>query len=437
MTTLRSVERRYALIVFLFWFSTALPMALFILLAQARGMSLGQLGLLTAAYMATVFLLEVPTGGLADAWGRRRIALLAEAVTLAGWSLFLYSFSFPTFLVAFLLNGAGRALASGALDAWFVDSLLAVDRKVDLHPHLSRIGAVTLLALGLGTVCGGAIARLCSFLPPDGTDILTPLASPGLAAIPIRLMLMVAILTLVREPGRELRPAPSWRRGFAEVPSLLKDAVRLTASNRVLVRLLAIAAASGLVLSSLELLWQPRFGRLLGDSELQPILLGAILSGSFLMGMIGNLIAPRLSKYLGGRPGRVCAIFHGLRGALLVGLAMQTGAAPAALFFCFIYLGQGAVTPTHALLLNEEIPSHRRSSMLSIESLVHYVGGFVGSAGLGFVAQHTSIGTAWCVAGAVLLVSWVLYLQVDSVREERRREQRVAIREAAATSDAG
>jgi len=437
MQTVRSVERRYALIVFLFWFSTALPMALFILLAQARGMGLAQLGLLMAAYSVTVFLLEMPTGGLADAWGRRRVALLAETVTLAGWSIFLFSFSFPAFLVAFVVNGIGRALASGTLDAWFVDSLLAIDPGVDLHPRLSRIGAIALLALGLGTVCGGAIARLFSFLPQDGTAILTPLASPGFVAIPIRLLLMMAILFLVRETGRRDRPSASWRRGIVEVPSLLRDAVRLTTENGVLLRLLAVAGASGLVLSSLEALWQPHFGQLLGESGALSVLLGAILAGCFLMGMVGNLIAPRLSKRLGGRHGSVCAIFHGLRGALLVGLAMQGHAVPASILFWLVYLGQGAVNSTHALLINEEIPPHRRSSMLSIESLVSYFGGFIGSAGLGFIAQRTSVSTAWSLAGAVLLVSWVLYLRVDAVRKERQHEGRVAVRQAHSTSNAG
>ena len=84
MLTTKSLERRYYPIVFLFWFSTALPMALFILLAQARGMSVAQLGLMMAMYSATIVLLEVPTGGLADSWGRRRVALLAEVVTFAG-----------------------------------------------------------------------------------------------------------------------------------------------------------------------------------------------------------------------------------------------------------------------------------------------------------------------------------------------------------------
>ena len=436
MNTLRSVERRYALILFLFWFSTALPMSMFILLAQARGMTLGQLGLLTALYSATVFLLEVPTGGLADAWGRRRVALLGEAVTLAGWGVFLVSFSFPSFLVAFVLNGIGRALASGTLDAWFVDSLQAIQPGVDLHPRLARTGAITFIALGLGAVCGGAIARGFAFLPPDGTAILTPLASPGLVAVVLRFALIVAIACLVHEPEHRLQAA-SWRRGIAEIPSLLRDAVRLTAGSRILVRLLAVAGVSGVVLSSLELLWQPHFGTLLGESEARSIFLGAILAGSFLMGVVGNLIAPRLSKRLGNRPGRVCALFHGLRGALLIGLAMQGHAVPATLLFWLVYMGQGAVTSTHALLLNEQIPSHRRSSMLSIESLVSYIGSFIGSAGLGFVAQHTSIGTAWLLAGGLLLVSWILYHRIDSIREERLRDPSIAACQAHSTPNAG
>ena len=326
-------------------------------------------------------------------------------------------------------------MASGTLDAWFVDSLLAADPDVDLHPRLSRAGAITFVALGLGAVCGGAIARFFAFLPPDGTAILTPLVSPGLAAIAVRLGLVAAIVFLVWEPGGRKHEA-SWRRGVAEVPSLLRDAVRLTVASRILVRLLAVAAASGLVLSALEVLWQPRFGHLLGESGMRSVYLGIILAGCFLMGVVGNLIAPRLSKRLGGRPGRVCAIFHGLRGALLVGLAVQGHAVPAALLFWLVYLGQGAVTSTHALLLNEEIPAGRRSSMLSIESLVSYAGGFVGSAGLGLIAEHSSISIAWGLAGGLLLVSWVLYQRIDSVREERQRGKQGAARQAVATSDA-
>lgn len=423
MRSTRSIEWRYYTVLFLFWFSTALPMAVFILLAQARGMGLAQIGLLSAIYSATIVLLEVPTGGLADTLGRARVALLAEFVTLAGWIVFLVSFSFPSFIVAFLLNGIGRALASGSIDAWFVDSLLALDPSIDLHPRLSRAGAITLLALGLGAVSGGAIVHWFSFLPPDGTAVLTPLSSPGVVALPIRIALMIAIFYLIREPSRRDGLAASWKKSIADVPRLLRDAVRLTSGNGVLIRLLALSGASGLVLSSLEVLWQPHFGRLFGNTELRSVLLGVLLAVSFLVGMIGNLAAPRLTRWFGGRPGGVCALFHGLRGALLVGLALQTSAAPAAVLFWLVYLGQGVVVSTNSLLLNQEIPPERRSSMLSIQSLVSYAGGFLGSAGLGFVADRTSIGLAWGIAGGVLLASCVLYLRVDVVRKERLAER--------------
>jgi len=436
MRSIRSIEWRYDLVIFLFWLAAALPMALFVLLAQARGMSLSQIGLLVAAYSLTIVLLEVPTGGLADALGRKRVALIAEAATLAGSLVFLFSFSLPMFLLSFVFNGIGRALSSGALDAWFVDTLLEVDANVDLHPRLARAGAITLLALGGGTVAGGVLARVFLFLPPDGAAVLTPLAVPVVAAMILRVLLMGSISCLIRETVGAPHSPGQWPREIAEVPRLLRSAVELTVRNAVLVRLLLVASASGLVVSGLEVLWQPHFADLLGSHESRTLLLGSVLAGCFLVGGIGNLFAPRLSRWLGGRNGRVCAVFHALRGVILIMVAAQARFAPAAAFLWLVYLGQGVVNSTHAVLLHHEIPPRRRSAMLSIESLAAYLGGFLGSAGLGLLADRTSTGFAWGIAGGVLLVSWVLYLRVDAIREERRREQESVPGQAVQAADA-
>jgi MFS family permease len=421
MLSTRSIEWRYNALTFLFWFSTALPMAVFILLAQARGMSLAQIGLLSAIYSVTIVLLEVPTGGLADTLGRGRVAALAEAVTLAGWIVFLFAFSFPTFVAAFLLNGIGRALASGSLDAWFVDRLLVADPDIDLHPRLSRAGAVTLAALGLGTVSGGLIVRAFSFLPPDGTAVLTPFAAPGLIALPLRVVLLLAILVLIRDaPSSPSPPRTERVPERATLVGTLRAAAALTARSPILLRLLAVTVTLGLALSAIETLWQPRFAALLGDSPSLSVLLGIMLAGSFLLAAVGNLLAPWLTRRSGHRPGAVCAVFHALRGAFLLALALQTSPLPAAALFWLVYATQGVVLSTHRLLLNEQIPSTHRSSMLSIESLVSYLGGFVGSAGLGWLADRFSIPFAWGLAGSLLLVSWGLYWKIDRARKEQR-----------------
>ena len=148
---IRAIRARYYTITFLVWFSTALPLALSVLLAQARGLSLFEVGFALGVYSLTIVLLEVPTGGLADSVGRKRVALLAFVLAALYNLAFLLAFSFPALLLAMILYGVSRALSSGALDAWFVDALQAADPQVDLQPALAGAESVSLLALALGT----------------------------------------------------------------------------------------------------------------------------------------------------------------------------------------------------------------------------------------------------------------------------------------------
>jgi predicted MFS family arabinose efflux permease len=83
-------------------------------------------------------------------------------------------------------------------------------------------------------------------------------------------------------------------------------------------------------------------------------------------------------------------------------------------------MNMGVINSPHSTLLNREIPAEHRSSMLSIASLATYVGAMIAGAGLGYVAEHSSISAAWIVGGAVLVVSLTLYWWVD-VRDSRRR----------------
>ena len=434
--SLRRTEAVYYLLLGLFWFATALPLPLMVLLAQARGFDLFQIGGMRAVYSLTVVLLEIPTGGLADSVGRRRVATLAYAVTLASTVAFLFAFRLPMFLLYAVLSGIGRALASGALDAWFIDRLQAIDQGIDLHPRFARAGAVALFALGAGTVLGGLLGSCFSSLPADGTAVLSPMSVPVLASIGLWALLFIMTRILVRESSPQSSANRGWLRGIAHVPALVKDAATLMAGNRILVRLLAAAGVCGLVLSGIELLWQPHFRPLLGEGSNLGFHMGWIMAGSFLAGMAGNLLSPWLSRLFRGRHGWSCAVQHALRGVFLVLLARQTGATWAIFFFWMVYAGQGVARTTHVLLLNEQIPAHRRSAMLSIESFVAYLGGFAASLGLGWIAEHGSTSLALILSGAALLVSWGLYAGVDARRKERKNGRIILVEQADQTEDA-
>ena len=153
------------------------------------------------------------------------------------------------------------------------------------------------------------------------------------------------------------------------------------------------------------------------------------MGGNFIVGVAGNMAATSFSRLLRQRYGLVCAIFQGVRGVLLIALAWQTQIPLATALFWLTYLGMGVVNSPHSALMNREIPAAQRSSMLSIESLASYAGSIVGSVGLGYVAEHTSIGAAWIVSGVVLVVSLGLYLQID-VRGRGAYAQKASVLEA-------
>lgn len=396
-------------------------MALNVLLAQARGLSLFEMGLLMGSYSLTIVLLEVPTGGLADTMGRKRVAALAYACLSLASLIFLLAFSLPVFLLASLLNGVGRALSSGALDAWFIDAVQAADPEADLQPDLARAGTFSLLALGSATLLGSFIPYLFQDLPPDGTAVLTPLALPVLLAALFHFITLIATLLLLKEERRAT--CGSWGQRLAQTWPTLQTAFAQSWSNPTLFRLLAATAASGLALISLETLWQPFFAGLMGGAEASTLFFGLVMGGNFMIGMAGNLLATPLSRLLNRRYGLVCALFQGVRGLTLIALACQTRALPAAFLFWLVYLNMGIINSPHSTLLNREIPAAQRSSMLSIESLAGYVGCIIGSVGLGYVAEQVSMSAAWITSGLVLVVSLGLYLQVDARRRENNGQK--------------
>ena len=423
MKNVKHIKRPYYTVLFLNWLATALPLALHVLILQSRGINLWQLGLLMGTYSLTIVLLEVPTGGLADAIGRKRVTLLAYSVTAVAGILILFAFSFPLFLLAFILNGVGRALSSGALDAWFVDALQTADPDIDIQPALAQAQTVGLIALGSGTLLGGQIPQWFAWLPSGETAIFTPLTMTIVFSLCIQIVLIIVLLVGIKEE----RPSGSqsnWRSGVQQVPTIMRDAVQLTRSNRTILLLLGTTFAGGLAILSMETFWQPFFADILGGGAENSFTFGVLMMGYFLIGIVGNLLATYFSKLLRQQYVLVAVLFQGLQGVLLIVLAGQTAVIPAAALFWLAYMSLSGVNSPQSALFNQEIPAERRSAMLSVQSLAMYAGSILGSAVLGYVAEITSIQAAWTITGGVLLVSLLLYAGIYT---QKRHEQKTTI----------
>ena len=91
MTPLTSdgAQGRFLALTALRWGPVGLFVPVLVLLPLDKGLTLGQVGLVTAAQGLLVLVLELPTGGLADAIGRRPVLIGAAVISLGALVIFL------------------------------------------------------------------------------------------------------------------------------------------------------------------------------------------------------------------------------------------------------------------------------------------------------------------------------------------------------------
>jgi len=102
-----------------------------------------------------------------------------------------------------------------------------------------------------------------------------------------------------------------------------------------------------------------------------------------------------------------------ITGIGLVGLArLQPGVFPAATAIVLWITWSvvfGLLGPVRAGFINEHIPSARRATILSLDSLFSDVGGSAGQPALGWIATRFSIALAWVLGSAFFAAAAPLY----------------------------
>lgn len=223
--TVRQVRRRYLTLYGLRWLPTGLMIPVMILLMQERGLSLPQIGLVGTAQGLLVLALELPTGGLADALGRRPVLLAAGVLNLASLALFAVADSFWLFFVVWALQGVYRALDSGPLESWYVDATLAAEPEAEYERGLGYAGTVVGGAIGAGALLSGGLIALGPIGP------VTALTVPVLAAIVAQAGALVALVVLLVEE-RPATGVAALRASVVQAPRMISQAVGLLRRSR-------------------------------------------------------------------------------------------------------------------------------------------------------------------------------------------------------------
>lgn len=398
----RLLRRTFLIGTFLRGFGPGLTVPVLVLVLTEGGLDLAGVGVVFAVYGATTASMELPTGGLADALGRRPVLVAAAVLFIVFDVVLLFGDSLAVYVGGAFVGGVGRALSSGPLEAWFIDRARVADPDLPLRPDLSRAGVVGGLALAIGALGSTAITTLA-----EGQ-----IAGIPLVALPITIeaitnvIFAVTMAFLLIEPDT---PADTTGRrailaAVRDVPRVIKDGLALARSTVVLRRLLVAALMVAIGAVTIELLWQPRLAELLGGTTQAARVSGLVVAGYMLAQAVGAGLAQRLPNSVAHRMGPAAGVLLLSASLSMLGLAASPTPWLLAMAMLAFYCLLTASSVLRQELLHEWVPSSRRATMISVDSLAAQLGNVVASLIVARIAGATSIAVGWIIGAAAVAI---------------------------------
>lgn len=137
--------------------------SLFVLYLLQLGITQGEIGILQSFLFFSSVALEIPSGLIADRYGRKFSLIIGFLeLFISGLGFLLFS-SFIPFAIIFCLFGASIAMSSGSDRALLYDNLLAEHRSEEYPVILSRARAIGAVSLGLSMLLGGILQNTLSW----------------------------------------------------------------------------------------------------------------------------------------------------------------------------------------------------------------------------------------------------------------------------------
>lgn len=347
----------------------------------SHGAVTGTLSVFTGLVAASVLVLELPSGVLADAAGRKRTFLLALAAQL-GCLLLLILAHGPVLLgAACLLLGSSQAFASGSLE------VLAVEQR---NTSLASVNGTIAVLEGCGMVLGSALGGVLGSIGSGYTLLLA-------VALGCSGVVLVLTFACVREAPRRPCSASVGLGG-------IRQAVRKTELLRVL---LVMAALTGMVQAVLEIYWQQRFQLQAPDGLGWTI--GLVSTLGYLGVIAGSKAVVGLLSRLG--PLRVYWTCKLLLTAAIAGLGFCQNWLLFSAVYAVVYALLGAGDVAERTLLHGCISDVHRAGLLSVYSLVLRFGVIVSSAAASVLVPRFGVAALWnTISAAAFLGMGVLYL---------------------------
>ena len=356
------------------WFMVAMP--IIVLFFQEHGLSLTEVMLLQAIYSLSVALFEIPSGYIADIFGRKQTIVFSTIFSFIGFMVFSFYGGFYAFALAQVLVGIGGSLMSGSDSAIIYDTLLETSNKTTYTKIEGRSYAIGNFSEALAGILGGFLAVGSLYLPIYvQTSIL-------FFSIPIA-------LTLVEPTIHEENKLD---RTFKAILGVVRFSL---VDNAKLRWLIVYSSAMGVATLSMAWFAQPFFKEIGVPLAYFGILWAALNFSAGLTSFNAHQFDKKENNY---------------KMLIYLSLAMFTSfillgfnsSMFGLVFILIIYLLRGIVTPILRNEININTTSNKRATVLSIRSFVIRISFAICAPILGYIAENYALANSFYVLALVV-----------------------------------
>lgn len=372
---------------FLIALAAACHHATYVPFLTEKGMNLWQINIINAFFMVVIFLAELPTGSFADNFGRHRSLTISFIFLFIGDLVYFFSASFLLFIAAEVILAIGATFASGASEAWMVDSLRVreeqgLQAKTFRWQPIFRTGGVI-----IGVVFGSYLGNF-------------DLSWPWLASSVLTLITIFFSLRL-KENYRESLMSKE-KTGLTHQ---LHYAWHYGIRNYNLLLVMMFGAWLAFSVQAVNMQWTLIFK---DDYGLTSLHLGYIFAASSVVISLGAKFSQKLSSSLKEKSAIILP--QVITAAAIIICSQASSLNMMLVIFLLHNFGRGIIAPLLQDFINNRLQSATRATLLSLNSMFLKIGAFAGLIISGFIAEATSIRTTWLLSGLFLGLGIAIFL---------------------------
>ena len=363
------------------WFSLVMP--IIVLFYGEQGLGLHEVFVLKSVYSVAAVALEIPSGYLADVWGRKRCLFWGSVLFFLGYLLYSFTGAFSAFLCAELLLGAGQTLVNGADSALLYDT--AAHYKAEQH-YLRYEGRLTMIgnfAEAIAGIFGGLLAAYSLRFPFYGQAIVAFIGIPAALAI------------------REYNHSRAVRNPAGEMLRIIRYSL---GENKVLRYNILFSGIIGAATLTMAWFVQP----ILMQLQTPTSYYGVIWTVLNLTVGIAALYSDRVEQALGMRRSNGLILVVIVGGYAALALLPLTYACLAILFL--FYIVRGFATPILKGYINQMTFSEMRATVLSIRNFIIRLLFAAIAPFIGWLNDYYSLQVALLISALIIGIPGFLFL---------------------------